>query len=225
MRTRIRKRSVLVLLAGLAVAGTALLAWSGPVRHTPRAAPLPPAVSADPGDIAARLPGPLPASGGSARRAAEPQPQPQGLGPAEIRIPALGVTASIGQAKVVNGVLTPPRVPDEVGLWSGSAPLAANTGEVTIAGHVNWAGMAPFAFGQLAYLQAGDLVYTTDSQGAQTAWRVTDVSARSKQDGIDPAAFAGPVGPRLLTLVTCGGNFDASILSYDDNVYVTAVPA
>ena len=233
-------RYLTVALAGLAVAGAALLAWPAPDRDTPRAAPLPPvatatngststATSTPAGDASARRPGPLPPGttpGRSAPPKSAPQPQPQqGLGKSQIRIPALGVTAIIGQSDVVNGVLTPPRVPNEVGLWTGSAALTATTGEVTIAGHVNWAGMAPFAFGQLAYLQVGELVYTTDASGVQSSWRVTDVRARTKQAGIDPAAFAGPAGPRLLTLVTCGGNFNAAISSYDDNVYVTAVPA
>ena len=224
------KLSVTVALVVMALAGIALLAWPASDRDTPRAAPLPPAATAGAvGDGGARLPGPLPGLttlGRSAppTSASKPPPQ-QGLGASQIRIPALGVTASIGQSDVVNGILTPPRIPDEVGLWTGSAPLSSTSGEVTIAGHVNWAGMAPFAFGQLAYLQAGDLVYTTDERGVQTSWRVTDVKARPKQAGIDRAAFAGPVGPRLLALVTCGGNFNDSIRSYDDNVYVSAVPA
>jgi len=142
-----------------------------------------------------------------------------------IRIPALSVTASIGAATVKDGVLTPPRVPDEVGAWAGSAGLDATSGEVTLAGHVNWAGEAPYAFGRLAYLHPGDVVYTTDKQAKQTAWRVTRVVARSKTQGIDKAAFAGPHGPRVLALITCGGSYDSADESYEDNVYVYANPA
>jgi hypothetical protein len=147
-----------------------------------------------------------------------------GLAPNSIKIPSLDVTATIGQATLINGVLTPPRVPTEVGAWAGSASLNANTGEVTLAGHVNWASMAPFAFAKLAYLHTGDLVYTTDGHSNQTAWRITAVTARSKNDGIDPTAFAGMKGPRTLALITCGGDFDSADDSYHDNIYVTAQP-
>lgn len=142
-----------------------------------------------------------------------------------LRIPALGVTARIGRATEENGTLIPPRAPGEVGLWSGSAALDASFGEVTIVGHVNWRGMAPFAFGKLAYLRGGDLVVTSDAHGAQTAWRVLRVFARAKTGGVDPRAFAGPRGPRQLVLITCGGAFDVRLGSYSDNVYVRAVPA
>lgn len=116
-------------------------------------------------------------------------------------------------------------MPTEVGLWSGSAALDAGSGEVTIVGHVNWRGMPPFAFGRLAHLHDGDLVFTSDPHGSQTAWRVRQVFARAKSGGVDPTAFAGPHGPRQLVMITCGGAFDVRAGSYLDNVYVRAVPA
>jgi sortase (surface protein transpeptidase) len=181
----------------------------------PAGAPLP-RVAAGPAGS-----GPVPAP-----RSGPPAPEYQtGLPASSIRIPTLGVTATIGPAAEDDGVLIPPRVPTEVGLWAGSADLGGASGEVTLAGHVNWAGMPPFAFGRLADLQAGDLVYTADAHGAQTAWRVTAVTARSKAAGVDPAGFAGPTGSRRLALITCGGPFDSTSYSYDDNVYAFAVPA
>jgi len=158
-----------------------------------------------------------PTQGAGARAARLPS-----MAASAIRIPALGVTATIGHAVVDNGVLIPPRDPATVGIWAGSAALDAPNGQVTIAGHVNWAGMAPFAFGRLAYLHTGDLVYTTDLEGNQTAWRVAAVTARPKKTGIDRAAFVGTRGPRALALITCGGAFDSTDRSYLDNIYVAA---
>lgn len=148
----------------------------------------------------------------------------QGLGPSSIAIPALGVTARIGGATLENGLLTPPLDPGEVGSWQGSAPLDSATGEVTLAGHVNYGGMGAFAFGRLAELHPGQVVYTTDARSKQTAWRIASVVGRPKADGIDRAAFAGPAGPRELSLITCGGTYEAASHSYDNNVYVTALP-
>jgi sortase (surface protein transpeptidase) len=148
----------------------------------------------------------------------------QNMSANSIRIPALSVTASIGTASVRDGVLTPPRVPYQVGAWDGSAALDSPTGEVTLAGHVNWAGMAPFAFARLASLRPGDIVYTTDARTQQTAWRVTRVLARPKNQSVDPAAFAGTAGPRTLALITCGGSYSTTDASYEANVYVYAQP-
>jgi sortase (surface protein transpeptidase) len=152
-------------------------------------------------------------------------PTPQtGMAAGSLRIPELSVTAIIGPATIDHGVLTPPRIPMEVGAWAGSAALDATSGAVTLAGHVNWAGMTPFAFARLASLQPGDIVYTTDAKARQTAWRVTAVVARAKSAGIDQAAFTGTSGPRTLWLITCGGPFNSADDSYDDNVYVQAHP-
>jgi hypothetical protein len=85
--------------------------------------------------------------------------------------------------------------------------------------------MPPFAFGRIAHLLPGNLVYLADRRGRQSAWWVTRVIARPKNAGVDPAAFAGPAGSRELVLVTCGGEFDPAARSYQDNVYVYAMPA
>lgn len=217
-----------VALTLLALAGVTLILFgslynprvSGATEPLPRAADSP-ASSPAPAATDPRLSAPLPTGGAVAD--AVPRHQP-GLGPSSLRIPGLDVTAAIGTAPVVHGVLSPPVVPMTVGAWEGSAALDADSGEVTLAGHVNWAGMAPFAFARLAELHPGDLIYTSDQQSEQTAWRITAVTARPKTSGVDPTAFAGPSGPRSLVLITCGGNFDTDDMSYDDNVYVRAVP-
>ncbi|SNQ50838.1 Sortase family enzyme [Frankia canadensis] len=203
-------------LGALALVGIVLVILGWPASPTPPAAPLPEADGP-------HLPGPLPSPGG-ASTLQSPRPRAD-LPASSLRIPALGVTARIGKATEENGTLVPPRTPTEVGLWSGSAALDAGSGQVTIVGHVNWRGMPPFAFGRLAHLHGGDLVFTSDPRGRQTAWRVLRVFARPKTDGVDPTAFAGPRGPRQLIMITCGGPFDVRVGSYSDNVYVSAVPA
>jgi hypothetical protein len=221
------RRTLLTAATVIALVTGGVLLGLGVTRsHAPAAAPLPPTThgrSAPSGGPADRPAAPLPTSG---RSTASVTPIRQSsMAASSIKIPALEVTAAIGASKVVDGVLTPPRVPTEVGEWGGSAPLTASRGEVTIAGHVNWAGMGPFAFGKLAYLQPGHLIYTTDAHGTQSAWRVTSVTARLKSEPIDTVAFAGNHGPRRLALITCGGAFDAAAKSYNDNVYVYASPA
>jgi hypothetical protein len=217
--------------AGLAAGGAMLAAGLGAAR-LPAAAPLPPAGLAGGGTGAPVRGGIRQATGPAGlrpaavpERATRPAWQP-GLGPEQIRIPAVGVTAFIGAAATdAAGDLVPPVSPDIVGEWSGSAGLDAARGEVTLAGHVNWSGLGPFAFGALARLLPGDLVYTAGADGTQTAWRVTAVFALPKSRPLDRGAFAGRAGPRRLALITCGGGYDVATRSYDDNVYVLAVPA
>jgi sortase (surface protein transpeptidase) len=242
-RIALSRRRVLAGCIALAVIGAIAIVVGVAHTSTPQAEPLPaPAAltttasqsSEPPGrpDVSTSAPAstvvtttsaPI-ATSAAARATQNPAPQ-SGLGASSIRIPVLGVTARIGAATVTNGVLEPPKAPDVVGAWAGSAALDAADGEVTLAGHVNWTGMAPFAFGRLADLHAGDLVYTTDAQGAQTSWRVNAVVARPKSNAIDASAFLGQSGPRKLVLITCGGSFNSSEESYNDNVYVTADPA
>jgi len=219
------RREILVVGSLALVVGIAVTVYGATRKTKPGAAPLPAWAPSD--RLSARLPALSPQSAPAQRQKAQRQkPVAQrGMRPSAITIPALGVSGSIGVSTVVKGVLIPPRTPTEVGLWAGSADLGAARGEVTIAGHVNWAGMPPFVFGRLAYLVPGDLVYTTDATGKQQAWRVARVYARPKSKPLDLTAFGGRIGPSRLALITCGGAFDARDLSYADNVYAFADPA
>lgn len=147
-----------------------------------------------------------------------------GMPPSSIRLPSLGVTGAVGVSRTHDGVLVPPVSATAVGRWPGSASLDARTGETTVVGHVSWPGLRDLTFSRLALLHPGDLVYTSDASGAQTAWRVTRVVARSKDEPVDAAAFAGAAGPRRLALITCGGKFDARARQYEANVYAFASP-
>ena len=109
-------------------------------------------------------------------------------------------------------------------MWPSSARLGSSTGEVTITGHINWAGMPPFAFGRLADLRVGDAIYTTDHAGAERTWVVASVLSQPKSEPVDAAAFKGTTGPPELALITCGGAYDPYDHNYLSNVYVFAVP-
>jgi len=189
------------------VFGSLAIAYGSTREAGPARAPLPTTARPSPAPASAhRLPAAAATSGPS------------------ITIPVLGVIGGIEPATVVGGVLSPPRKPSAVGLWAGSADLGSPRGEVTIAGHVNWAGMPPFVFGRLADLAPGDVIKTTDRLGSERTWRVNRVYARPKSLPVDRDAFAGRTGPSRLVLITCGGTFDDDERSYVANVYVFANP-
>jgi hypothetical protein len=60
----------------------------------------------------------------------------------------------------------------------------------------------------------------TTAHGDSFSYRVTARNSYNK-NGLPPALFATD-GPARLVLITCGGSFDRSTLSYQDNVVVCA---
>ena len=222
------KPAILAAVSAVLAAAGAVAISVGSTPHLPAPAPLPPKSQDRKVPVVDEAPPtttrPTASQGNSAQGNSAVLGPPPALPPATIAIPALGVTASIGMASLSNGVLTPPRVPTEVGMWPSSARLGSSMGEVTITGHINWAGMPPFAFGRLADLRVGDAIYTTDHAGAERTWVVASVLSQPKSEPVDAAAFKGTTGPPELALITRGGAYDPYDHNYLSKVYVFAVP-
>lgn len=125
--------------------------------------------------------------------------------------------------QIVDGGLQPPTDVRRTCYWAGGASVGAHSGTTVITGQCNVCGSDASVLGRIGRLSDGDTVFTAGGQGNVTSWRVTDVIFRPKSEGILPAAFAGPDGPRRLYLVTAGGPYVGG--AYADNVYVRAVPS
>lgn len=152
-------------------------------------------------------------------------PRPPKLAADSVAIPVQHVRAPIvDYCSIIAGGLEPPPDVHQVCYWAGGAGIDGDSGTTVLTGHINWVGQGTGAFGNLAALHRGETVYTSDTHGATTAWRIERVQHRSKTLGVDPAAFVGRTGPRRLYLISCGGAFDAAELSYVDNIYVLAKP-
>lgn len=160
-----------------------------------------------------------------------PRPAPRSgrltpaLAAASVAIPRQQVAAPVGICQIVDGALEPPSDVHRTCRWAGGADLGATQGTTVITGHINWVGQGTGALGNIGQLAPGNAVYTADEKGTVTRWHVQRVIFRNKNRGVDLHAFAGPAGPRVLYLVSCGGPFDAADASYVDNIYVRAVPA
>ena len=202
-------------------ASSSTTAGGGPAAAVPKSVDLPAATA---GAVA-----PLPGDGGTPSATSSTAEQNATSTPVAntLSIPAIGqADVPVGAATVTtDGVLEPPANVHSVGLWTPGAPLSATVGTTDITGHVDYTGQGPGALHDIAYLQTGDRIYTTDASGHTTTWSVDAVNARSKADGVDVTAFPGRSGPRTLVLITCGGAFDSADRSYLANVYVTAHPA
>jgi hypothetical protein len=154
--------------------------------------------------------------------------------PNQLVIPSLCIVGAIVRTpRLRNGTLVIPDDVKRIGLWDQGAPLAPLPshpevlGTTLLAGHVDHVGQGRGALYPLAHVSPGALAIATDADGTVTRWRVVSLLAVAK-DRLPGSVFDGPVGPRRLVLVTCGGRVIQKPGVggvYEDNVIVTAVPA
>ena len=204
-RHRRPRRPVLPLLRGL-VAGTALVAGAmalvSPGAAVPAAADAPSAVSS---------PVPVVAERGTERPAAPP---------VRVRVPAIGVDSQLLRLGTdATGALVPPDDFDRAG-WFADGAVPGDVGPAVVAGHVDSID-GPAVFSRLGDLTSGDEVLLDREDGTTARFTVTGVGRYPKSDFPTEAVY-GPTPRAELRLVTCGGDFDRSARSYEDNVVVFA---
>lgn len=151
-------------------------------------------------------------------------PPPAVLGaPVGLNIPAQSVHAPVDPILTIGGVLHPPDDPARVGWWMASAPPGGG-GPTVLVGHVDSATAGAGALIGVAHLRLGDRITVDRSDGGTAEFVVTERQVYVKADGL-PAALFDLGGPPRLVVITCGGEFDESTRSYEDNVVVLAEPA
>lgn len=133
---------------------------------------------------------------------------------AQIDAPAVGTLGLDA-----DGELQAPADPQGVG-WFGATP--GDTGPAVLVGHVDsWRG--PGVFWHLKDLRPGDPIDVPRSDGTVARFVVDRVQTVDK-DAFPTQAVYGPTAGPALRLVTCGGPFDRTVRSYEDNVIVFASP-
>lgn len=146
--------------------------------------------------------------------------------PAQLRIPGIGVDGA-----PVRGVgLTPDgemEIPParEVGWYRhGSAPGEA--GSSVLAAHIAYDGVDG-VFRNLERVETGDRIVVGFDDGSSETFRVTRVATYRKEALPDEvfSAVSTDRETQQLVLITCGGDFNPSLRSYDSNVVAYAVPA
>ena len=217
----VRNRGALAALAAGVAALTvaALLACAAQPAGTVGAAQASALASAPPTATASGDPS-VPVTAGELPSSAETIP------PVRLLIPAIDVTATVDAVGInerTNEFEVPPSV-DEVGWYRYGPGLEADAGSVVVAGHVDSAEQGRGAFFRLRELDQGDTVTVTGSDGAARRYRVVAREEYAKTKIPLDRYFARDGKPRL-TLITCGGPFDAKARKYRDNIVVTAVPA
>ena len=193
--TALLARRALVVVAASAVAGATVL--------------LTPVVT---GDGPALLRPPAAAGNGAVAAAVRP---------VGVSIPALSVAGPLEDlvADPATGELAAPADPSRAG-WYAAGVVPGDQGPAVIGGHVD-SRRGPGVFFRLRTLHPGDLVDVTRSDGRTVRFSVIAVALYPK-DRFPTEAVYGPTSGPELRLVTCGGTFDRSARSYDDNVVVDA---
>ncbi len=144
--------------------------------------------------------------------------------PVSVTIPAIGVSSTLEDlvADPRTGELAAPADPARAG-WFAAGVVPGDQGPAVLGGHVD-SRRGPGVFFRLRDLRPGDRVLVTRSDGVALTFTVIAVQAFPKT-AFPTAAVYGPTAGPELRLVTCGGRFDRSARSYDDNVVVDAALA
>ena len=145
----------------------------------------------------------------------------QAPNPAVIRIPRLDVEASIIPLGLNDdGSIEVPEDPDQAGWWLGG-PEPGETGPAVILGHVDSQEEGPAVFFYLQYLDPGDEIHIDRVDGSTITY-VVESTERHDKDEFPTDAVYGPTEQPTLRLVTCGGDFDFGVRTYQENVIVFA---
>ena len=145
---------------------------------------------------------------------------PWGVPPARLAIPALGVEAEVAPVNYdQDGLMDVPPDPDMVA-WFEYGPGMGVGGNAVFAAHVDWGGR-PRVFYRLAALEPGDAVLVVDGQGRGFQYVVASSHVYDAEGAPVEEIFAQTVDP-IITLITCGGRYQAATREYLDRIVVVA---
>ena len=142
--------------------------------------------------------------------------------PSRVRIPAIGVDSPLESLDVDQaGALKGPVDYAKAGWYAGGiAP--GEVGPAVIAGHVD-STRGPAVFYRLRDLKAGDEIEV--ARGDQWVRFRVVASEKYPKNKFPTDRVYRPTPVPELRLITCGGTFDRSRRSYEDNIVVYAVAA
>jgi sortase (surface protein transpeptidase) len=137
-----------------------------------------------------------------------------------VGIDAIGLTSSLLPLGLRDdGTLEVPEVASQAGWFSGGV-LPGEPGPAVIVGHVDsYLGSAVFA--RLHELTPGDRIEVVRSDGSSVTFAVERIDQYPKAFFPTDLVYGGSSEPEL-RLITCGGTFDRSAHSYEDNLVVYA---
>ena len=144
--------------------------------------------------------------------------------PVRLRIASLHIDAPIVAVGVdASGQMQIPPLVSQIGWYKYGPAPGATSGSIVLAGHVDSGTQGRGAFFYLRDIFQHAEVTITDRNGGRLSYMVIARETYPKSAIPLRTLFAHTGLPRL-TLITCGGAFNRTTRSYDNNVVVTAVP-
>jgi LPXTG-site transpeptidase (sortase) family protein len=189
-----------------------------PVPSTPAPDATAPPIEAEPTEVAA---------GAEATQTPPATPEvgegecQRGAVPIHLTVESIGVDADFEYKEIVDGLMEQPTGPEQVAWYKDTARLGESN-NVVVAGHLNWWNVPEGVFYRLQDMQEGDRIEVTGDDGQVYIYEVRSVTQESNLEppGID---VIGPTDEQTLTLITCGGEWNADIAEYDQRTVVRAV--
>jgi LPXTG-site transpeptidase (sortase) family protein len=201
------------MVVGLVLAAVPIGLWlAGAGTAAPATPPPSPAAAAAP----APAPSTWPTTAGDASSEVAP--------PVRVRLGGLGVDAPVVPVGVDDlGEMEVPEDVRTVGWYRFGPGPGSAAGSSVLSGHVDDRVQGRGSFFRLSELGEGDLVQVDLADGTVLEYRVRLVERIDKEVLPVDSIFTRE-GPPVLTLVTCGGDFDRATRNYVDNIVVTADP-
>jgi LPXTG-site transpeptidase (sortase) family protein len=187
--------------------------------------PAPSSMSASP-TVAAEVPDGAVLIGTTVVSEAKPAPPPVQqtfhgaagpITPARLRIPSIGVDASVAEVGVLrDGSMA---VPDNLWVsgWLSTGARPGQAGSSVIAGHRGVG--SPALFSHLEDVKPGDRVHVSDAGGGEVVYEVTRVALLDLSFASQLEVF-GPTSQKQLVLITCFGQYLRSSRTYDHRLAV-----
>jgi sortase (surface protein transpeptidase) len=143
--------------------------------------------------------------------------------PVRVEIPKIGVASSLDRlGRMRDGTVQEPRRWEVAG-WYAAGTRPGDPGSAVILGHVD-SKRGPAVFFRLRELRRGDGIEVGRADGSSVRF-VVQRTEQYPKDRFPTDAVYYPTLTPALRLVTCGGEFDATVGRYRSNVIVFATLA
>jgi sortase (surface protein transpeptidase) len=212
MQSRQSRRTVLSLLGAGAVASIAGLrhvtAQEGTAEATPPV-------------IQSSTTGEMPTYGGTRSAPVGSKPNQFSSGsrskPVLLSVEKIQVQAEVEELEIVDGTMQNPTGPWVVAWYKETAELG-EAGNVVVAGHVDYWNVGPAVFYNIGDLVAGDEIVMTGENEASFTYAVesNDTYDVNELTGGKITEIVAPTPDQVLTMITCGGEFD-----YENGEYLS----
>ncbi|WP_084243826.1 class F sortase [Planomicrobium okeanokoites] len=144
----------------------------------------------------------------------------QGMVPARVAIPSIGVDAAIEATGILeNGEMGVPEDINQVGWFEPGFKVGAK-GHAVLAGHVD-SYTGPAIFYHLKKVEAGEKVIVTDKDGREMVYEIQEKTSYVTDEAPIEEIF-GPSDSRMINLITCTGTFNRDTGSHEERLVVTA---